>query len=317
MVRAGTSLHELGEALSCHELALPNLGDTNRQTIAGALSSGTHGTGRDLKILSDAMVGVRLVAGDGTLKTIECDQNSEMIQAARVSLGAMGLFTAIKLRLVPRFKLRLRQWCAHVDDCLNNLDSLIFNHRNFDFYWYPRRDETRLRTWDLEAKETDALPFAECVDDQTDWSANILPQHKDIDRKFEEMEYSVPLEAGPSCFQEVRQRIKLIHRKTVCWRVLYRTVAGDDAFLSHSYGRPTVTISLHQNASLPYWDFFRDIEKIFIAYGGRPHWGKKYAIEASRLAPLFPQWNRFCECRRQLDPRGVFLNKHLQELFDS
>jgi FAD/FMN-containing dehydrogenase len=114
----------------------------------------------------------------------------------------------------------------------------------------------------------------------------------------------------------VRKRIKEKHRKHVGWRVLYRTVAPDDAYLSTAYERETVTLSLHQNAGLPFWDYFKDIEPIFRAYGGRPHWGKKHTLKAADLRPLYPTWDRFLEVRRAMDPDGVFLSPYLRDLLE-
>jgi FAD/FMN-containing dehydrogenase len=110
----------------------------------------------------------------------------------------------------------------------------------------------------------------------------------------------------------VRER----HRKWVCWRTLYRTVAADDAYLSHAHGRPTVTISLHQNASLPYREYFADLEPILRAHGGRPHWGKKFNLTGAELRPLYPMWDRFQDVRRRLDPGGRFLSPYLRSLFE-
>jgi FAD/FMN-containing dehydrogenase len=112
----------------------------------------------------------------------------------------------------------------------------------------------------------------------------------------------------------VRERVKKKWRRIVGWRVLYRTIAADDAYLSSFYKRESVTISLHQNAGLPFWEYFTDIEPIFRAYGGRPHWGKKHTLKAHDLRPLFPEWDRFLEIRRMLDPEGVFLNSYLREV---
>ncbi len=130
------------------------------------------------------------------------------------------------------------------------------------------------------------------------------------------MEYSVPAEAGPACFQEVRKRILERHPK-VMWPVEYRSVAPDDAFLSMAHGRPTVTISVHEDGRLPYRDFFADVEPIFWSYSGRPHWGKIHTLGAGKLSDLYPMWDAFHEQRERLDPRGCFLNDHLRSLFSS
>ena len=315
-VGAGTTIEDMNKGLLAAGLAMHNLGDVDMQHAAGATATGTHGTGRDQPILAAAVVGVRMVTAAGEVATFSEDQHPDVIRAARVSLGALGVLTALRLRLVPAFDLRRREWCSHVDDCLAHLDELVARHRNFDFYWYPRRDEVRMRTWNPPGEGPDDLPFARCIEDTTGPSGELLPGHSGITRKFEETEYSVPAEAGPACFRAVRDRVRERHRKWVCWRTLYRTVAADDAYLSHAHGRPTVTISLHQNASLPYREYFADLEPILRAHGGRPHWGKKFNLTGAELRPLYPMWDRFQDVRRRLDPGGRFLSPYLRSLFE-
>jgi FAD/FMN-containing dehydrogenase len=130
------------------------------------------------------------------------------------------------------------------------------------------------------------------------------------------MDYALPAEAGPDCFREIRDRVKTHHRHLVGWRTLYRTVAADDAMLSTAHGRATVTISLHQNHTLPYQEYFDDIERIFRGYSGRPHWGKKHSLTATELRPLYPQWDQFTAIRQQLDPAGTFLTPPLRRLLE-
>jgi FAD/FMN-containing dehydrogenase len=149
---------------------------------------------------------------------------------------------------------------------------------------------------------------------QSGASHEILPTHSGISHRFEEMEYALPAEAGVECFREVRKRIREKWRAIVAWRLLYRFVAQDEAWLSPAYGRETVTISLHQNASLPYQEYFDAIEPIFRAYGGRPHWAKKHSLHADELRPLYPEWDRFLKTRRDFDPYAVFLSPYLSEL---
>jgi len=316
IVGAGTTIEEMNKGLWKAGLAMHNLGDVDMQHAAGATATGTHGTGKDLPILANAVVGVRMVTAAGAISTFNIDEHPDMLKACRVSLGTLGIFTQLRLRLLPAFELRRREWWGHVEDCLANLDELVARHRNFDFYWYPRRDEVRMRTWNPPGVGPEHLPFARCAEDVTGPSGEVLPGHSGIKRKFEETEYSVPAEAGPACFREVRNRVRERHRKWVCWRTLYRTVAADDAFLSHAHGRPTVTISLHQNAQLPYKEYFADLEPILRAHGGRPHWGKKFNMTGAELKPLYPMWDRFREVRRRMDPDGRFLSPFMRSLFE-
>jgi FAD/FMN-containing dehydrogenase len=147
------------------------------------------------------------------------------------------------------------------------------------------------------------------------FAIDVLPKERDL--KFDEMEYALPIEAGPECFMVIRKMIKERFRKTVAWRVLYRTIQADDFYISPCYGRDTVTISLHQNAGFPFMEFFRTIEPVFRDFGGRPHWGKKHTLQSKEISSLYPKWNNFLEIREKMDPHGVFLNEHLKkQIFD-
>lgn len=315
VVRPGTILEDASLLLRKAGLAMPNLGDVKVQTVAGAIGTGTHGSGRKLQNLAATLVGGRLVTGDGVVREFLAERDVDLGLAARVSLGAIGILTALRLRLEPVYRLRRREWCASIDDCLAHLDELVEQNRNFDFYWYPRRDDVKLRMLNPPEEPSRDWPFAQLLDDYEGWSDEVLSKRRDL--RFEEMEYAVPAEAGSDCFREVRKRILERHRQYVGWRTLYRTTAADDAFLSNAHGRATVSISLHQNASLPYWPFFHDLEPIFRAYGGRPHWAKKHTLQSADLRVLYPQWERFQEVRRQTDPAGVFLSEPLRDLLES
>jgi FAD/FMN-containing dehydrogenase len=310
---AGTTLKEASRALLEIGLAFPNLGDVDYQTVAGIVGTGTHGTGAQLKIISDSLQGVRLLTGQGEALEISDEQDTEFLRAARVSLGALGIFTALTFKLSEAARLRRREWCTHLDDCLHHLEELIDGHRHFDFYWYPRSDLVKLRTVDEAEREPVDIPYARLVEEQLGYIGEILPQERSI--RFDEMEYWLPAAAGPACFREVRRLTREKHRQTVGWRTLYRTVAGDDALLSPSGGQAAVTISLHQNNVLPFDDYFQSLEPVFRAYGGRPHWGKKSYLPAERIGSLYPQQERFEKLRRRIDPDGVFLNPHLAGLF--
>ena len=156
------------------------------------------------------------------------------------------------------------------------------------------------------------LPFARCIKDECDFSHQIIAREREL--KFEELEYFVPAQDGPECFRELRQRILQRHRQYVGWRVLYRFIAQDDAWLSPVYQRDSVAISIHQNASLPYQEYFADLEPILRACQGRPHWGKRHSLQGEALAALYPHWSDFQQLRRRLDPHDVFLTEPLATL---
>jgi FAD/FMN-containing dehydrogenase len=311
-VGAGTRLHDLGVILHGVGLGMQNLGDVDTQTIAGVIGTGTHGSGRKLQNISATLIGVRLVTGTGEVVEWSQEQHPDLIRAARVSMGLLGVFTAVRLQLQPAYRLRRREYCARTDDCLEHLDELADSHRNFDFYWYPRRDEVKLRTLNPPEVEPPSLPFARCINEEIGFSHEIIARERQL--KFEELEYFIPAEAGPECFQEVRRRILERHRRHVGWRVLYRLIARDDAYLSPVHNRDSVAISVHQNASLPYQAFFDDIEFILRAYDGRPHWGKRHSLQGESLSQLYPRWSDFMQLRRRLDPHNVFLSEQLAHL---
>lgn len=311
-VGSGMTVEEVGECLFEHELGMENTGHINKQTIAGAISTGTHGAGIHLQNLSGQLAGVRLVTGTGAVQEYDEEQDPDMMQALKVALGSLGVFTQVRLKLLPAYQLNRRQYCASVADCIRHLDEMMEQNRNFCFYWYPRRDDVSIRTWNFVDEEKPPLPFATLYKEYSGWGKDVLPTDHEL--KYNELEYSVRRSVAVDCFNEVRARILERHRKLVGWRVLFRPVAADKAYLSNAYGYDSVAITIHQNASLPYQEYFDDIEQIFQAYNGRPHWGKKHSMRARELKKLFPEWERFHEIRRRMDPRGIFLNDYVRRV---
>ena len=309
-IRAGSKIASLGEPLRARGMALGNQGDVDVQALAGALSTGTHGTGRLLGSLSSQVVGLRLVAADGSVVSCDAGHDPELLEAARVSLGALGVLSSATLRLVPAYRLHEKVWKVPVESCLSELAERIARHRHFEFFWYPHRDLAEMKVLD----PTDAAPdpMDGVKGERIDWSFRIFPTVRDL--RFNEMEYAVPAANGPACFAAVRERMRTRHAD-VLWPVESRTVAADPGWLSPMHGRDSVAISIHQDASLPCDAFFADVEPIFREHGGRPHWGKIHNLRARELAPLYPMWERFLDVRRRLDPRGTLLNDHLRELF--
>lgn len=310
---AATTVEEAGESLFQVGLGMENTGHINKQALSGAISTGTHGAGKKLTNLSGQVVGVRIVTGTGEVKDFTVDSHPEIMQALKVSLGSMGIFTQVTIKALPAFQLHRRQYCCSVDDCMEHLPELLEENRNFCFYWYPRRDDVSLRLWNPLGEGTQHLPYAKLYKAFTGWGRDVLPTEHHL--KYNELEYCFDLETAPYCFQEVRKRIKEKHRKHVAWRVLYRPVGRDNAFLSTAYEKDIIAITLHQNAALPYNTYFDDIEKIFQAFGGRPHWGKKHSLTAAQLKSLYPMWERFHEIRMAFDPNGIFLNSYLNSVF--
>ena len=313
VVRAGTQLEELGRALYEHDLALPNYGDVATQTIGGAVGTGTHGSGIAQHNLSQLLASVLLVDGRGNLRRIDAADMTQL-RAAQVALGTLGVFVELTLRLVPAFDVERREYACSVHDALAHFDDIAACNRSVDFYWYPRRDDAKLRLVNPVGGGTARLPWARLLIQRDGYGHQVIPTHSGIPHRFEECEYALPAEAGLACFRAVRARVLEHWRHVVGWRLLYRTVAADEALLSAAHGRATATISLHQNNTLPWAEYFADIEPIFRAHGGRPHWAKKHACTAVDLAPLYPRWHDFLAVRSEFDPQGVFLTPPLRTL---
>ncbi|HLS49097.1 MAG TPA: D-arabinono-1,4-lactone oxidase, partial [Actinomycetaceae bacterium] len=318
-VLPGTGLADLGSQLADVGLALENFGDVDYQTIAGAVGTGTHGTGETLGNLSSMVLGGRLVTGDGDVLLFGHDAGAEaerdLTRAAQVSLGTLGIMTSLTLRVRPSYDLHRYNVITHIEWVLDHFDDLAARYRHVDFYWYPRSDLAQLRILD-EPGRLDGLEVPGRLHrEEVGPSYEILPNTQEL--RFEEMEYMLPRALGLEAFRRARERINERHRARVAWRVLVRTVAADDAMLSPSHRRPTMTIALLHNASLPYEHYFGDMEPLFLDHGGRPHWGKKHSRTAPDLAQLYPDWEDFAATRRRLDPHGVFRNDYLDTLLEA
>jgi FAD/FMN-containing dehydrogenase len=308
----GMTVAETNKALLAIGLAMHNTGDVDVQLVSGAIGTGTHGSGIELGNLSWMLAGMRLVTAEGTVREFSADDDVQFLDAARVALGTLGIFSALTLQLQPAYKLLRHEWCADIDQVFVHHDDLVSRNRHFDMYWYPRSDEVKLRTANEPGDGMTDIPWAKRLKEELGWVGDILPRHRTL--KFDEMEYAVPVAAGLDCFKEVRKRVLDRHRQYVGWRVLYRTVAADGGWLSPFHDRASTTIAILQNVGLEYWAYFKDIEPIFRAYGGRPHWGKKHTLTAADLRPLYPRWDDFLHLRAQMDPAGTFLNPYLKEL---
>lgn len=315
----GTRLYDLGEPLLAQGRALANQGDIDRQAIAGAVSTGTHGTGRKHGSFSSTIRAVELMTANGELVTID-GNDPVKLHAAALSLGLLGVLTRITLATVPAYKLRERTRALSFDECLAGYLDEEEARRNAEFWWLPAHDLCVLKTFE----ETDEAPFRieapEALPgtierylkpDAIDWSWRIYPSTRSF--PFVEMEYTLPLAAGPAAMREIRRLMQLGHPECT-WAVEYRTQPGEESLLSPTQGAESVTISLHQAADQPYEPLFRDAEKIFRAHGGRPHWGKIHWLDRDEIAALYPQSAAFEASRAALDQANLFTNDYLASL---
>jgi FAD/FMN-containing dehydrogenase len=306
-VWAGSRIFALGNALNEQGLGFANQGDIDQQAIAGVTATGTHGTGKDLKNFSAAVTGFRLVNASG--EVLEAGEGESLWQAARLHLGAFGVMTQFELQLLPRYKLEERSELLPLEAVLDGIESGIEQNRHYEFFWYPQADSARVKT----INETDRAPVYPLAEEgeRLAWSHEVLPSYRPVPHT--EMEYSVPREGGIACLEEIARLLRTDFTD-VQWPVEFRTVAADDVWLSTAYERETVTLSVHLPLGEDDAPYYRACEEIFLAYKGRPHWGKVHYLNARQLAAAHPRWEDWWRVRDEMDPDGTFLNDYLGSL---
>lgn len=308
-VRSGTPIHALGLPLLRAGLGLLNQGDIDRQTIAGATATGTHGTGVGLANFSAAVTGLRIATATGDLLWADEVEHRDLWRAARHHLGAFGIVTEIELQLREAYRLRQSGWTATLDETLETLDDVVHRHRHYEFFWFPTTDMVVAKTTD-ETDDPPEYPMG-AEGARCGWAHEVLSNHRTWPHT--EMEYAVPLEHGPACLAAIRAMLQQDFPE-MGWPVEYRTLAADDVWLSVAYHRPTVTISMHVDAREDDEPVFRACEEVFRDHDGRPHWGKVHYRSGAELAAMHDRWDDWWRVRDELDPSGAFLNDHLRAL---
>ena len=340
---AGWPIARLTRELWKLGFSLNNQGDIDKQAIAGAIATGTHGTGRKLGSISTFAQAFRLIDADG--RVVECNAatNPEIFQAARVGLGMLGVMTRVKLSVAPAFRLRETLRRVRLAEILEQWDALTRDHRHVEFFVFPYADHALLKVLDVVEDGDDPEPgpdasravFQAACDMATmapGWAPtlqrllarglgystraapawSIFPSERDI--RFEEMEGEIPEGAAPDALRaaiaEVRHR-----RLPIMFPFEFRAVAGDDIWLSPMNAGPCVSISFHQYAKMPWAEAFAVVESIFQDHGSRPHWAKRHTLRSDDVVRLYPMASRWAAARRTMDPAGKFMNDHLRELF--
>ena len=345
-VQAGMQLSKLNEILHRHGLAMPNLGDIAYQTIAGAISTSTHGTGAKLPGLAAQVTGLRIVLADATVIDCSAESNSDLFDCARVGLGAIGLLSTITLRVIPAFTLAVTEEPMRVDDLIENLDHHVETNDHFEFFWVPhtgwaltkRNNRTtepakpmgKMSHWyvktlmenyafgavcmlgrfrpSLIPKLARALP-ASGTNEYSDSSFKIFTSKRIV--KFYEMEYAIPRKDCAEALNRVR-RLVSDSGFFLNFPVEVRFTAPDEIPLSTASNRESAYIAVHVFKGMNYEPYFREVESIMNDYAGRPHWGKMHFQNAETLKSRYPKWELFRSVRRQVDPQGLFTNQYLQ-----
>jgi L-gulonolactone oxidase len=347
-VQAGISLRALCDELDARGLALENMGDIAYQSIAGATATATHGTGWHFGNISSRIVGLRLIAGDGSIVDATADENPDVLAAARVGVGALGIVSTVTLQAVKAFRLHAIEEPMRVDEILADFDGYMSSADHVEFYWVPhtgwaltkrnrRTDEPAVPRGRVQEVVNDLLlpnvafgALCRIGRRKPSWipkMAKILPSTGRVeytdrsDRvftsprkvRFYEMEYAIPREAIPEALNRVRTLVDEAGIQ-LSFPVEVRVVAPDDIPLSTAEGRATGYIAVHVYQGTPYDTYFQGVERIMDSYGGRPHWGKMHFQHAESLAPRYPRWDEFQAVRRRLDPEGRFTNQYLERV---
>jgi len=342
--QAGMRIGALARAFDAQGLALRNQPDVDVQTLAGAISTGTHGTGAQLPALHDDVIAMRLVKVDGEVLEIHAERDPELMAAARVSLGSLGLITQVTLRVVPAYNLNRHVWLQSVDELINEAPKLAAQHRHFEFYVLPHTGYAAAIRHDVYTGPDLLLPKPGDEDVLGDlkmlrdwlghfpklrrWAAQqaIDPKMTEDARhrsfrllssvrptRFNETEWHLPRERALACLREVVA--KLESRNEVFFPLEFRFIRRDGAWLSPFHERDCCSIAVHAAAGEAWQYLIDDFAPIFRSHQGRPHWGKLHRLQAADLSKMYPRWADFQAVRQRFDPQGRLLNAHLRQVF--
>ena len=350
-VRSGTTLRALNAALDMLGLAMPNLGDIDVQTVAGAISTGTHGTGARLGGLATQVAALEMVLADGSVVSCSEDQRPDLFAAARVSLGALGVISTVTLRCVPAFTLTADERPMPLEEVTERFGEFAAGNDHFEFFWFPYGKNALVkrnnsispggrppgmpewrRFWEYEVLENAAFgalcrtgravprlikPLNRLAAATLSKRSYSAPSHRVFVTsrrvRFVESEYAVPRESVLDVIAELRRAVPRL-ADPVMFPVEVRVAAADDIWLSTAYGRDTAYVAIHQYKGLPYQEYFRLFDSITAAAGGRPHWGKMHSLSAERLAALYPRFADFLRVRDETDPERRFANPYLEQV---
>jgi FAD-linked oxidoreductase len=344
------TLRTLNELLWRHGLALPNLGDIDAQTVAGTISTGTHGTGARFPGLAAQVVGCRIVLADGSVVDCSAEVEPELFGVARLGLGAFGVLVEVTLQAVPAFMLHAREATEPLDVVLAEVDERAADNEHFEFYWFPHTGvaatkannrtgaddgptRSRMAEWvgddllgnggfEVVCRVGRALPRAVprlnrmmagrfAAGEYVDRSYRVFTSPRRV--RFLEMEYAVPREALPEAFAGLRAAVER-HARAVTFPVEVRVSAADDIPLSTATGRDSAYIAVHVYRGQPHEAYFGAVESVMVGLGGRPHWGKLHTRTAEHLRAAYPAFDQVVALRDKLDPERRFGNAYLERV---
>ena len=350
--QAGITILELSDALAHFGLAMENMGDVGYQTISGAISTATHGTGERFSNISDQVVALSLILASGDVLRCSPHHDADAFKAAQVGLGALGVLSTVTLRCVPAYNLHSVQEPRKLDELLDQFDGLCAKNDHFEFFWFPHTEWaqaiTNTRTQKPVPENQRRAGLGSYINDivlenhvfgmiqraaqvRRTWipglaaiTARTMSRKEMTDRsdrifantrlvRFAEMEYALPRSELIAAVRDIRSMIER-KRLLISFPVEVRAVAPDEIPLSPAYGRDTGYIAVHVYHRFEYEPYFREVEAIMNAHEGRPHWGKLHFQTAATLRPRYPLWDRFVAVRDRLDPNRVFGNAYLERV---
>jgi FAD-linked oxidoreductase len=349
---AGVKMSQLNAVLTAHGLSLTNMGDIMEQTVAGATSTGTHGTGRDSASIAAQIKALELVTADGSVLNCSAEENPEVFAAARVGLGALGVVSAITFAVEPEFLLTAREEPMPFDRVMAEFDRLTTENEHFEFYWFPhtancntkRNNRSQgpaapvpaVRGWIDDELLSNGVFQAACALGRvapaaipgiarissralsartyTDIPYKVFTSPRRV--RFVEMEYAVPREAAVEAIRELRAMVERSSLR-ISFPVEVRIAPADDIALSTASGWDSAYIAVHMYRGSRYQEYFTAVERIMVARGGRPHWGKMHSRDAAYLGSVYPRFGEFTRLRDRLDPGRLFGNDYLRRVLGS
>ncbi|MQY12920.1 L-gulono-1,4-lactone dehydrogenase [Streptomyces sp. RB5] len=348
-VGAGTPLKVLNRELTAEGLSLTNMGDIMEQTVSGAVSTGTHGTGRASASLAAQVVGLELVTADGRVLQCSAQENAEVFTAARLGLGALGVLTSLTFAVEPVFLLTAREQPMGFDEVTGRFEELAAGNEHFEFYWFPHTANCHTKrnnrsegpakplgaagrwleeellsngVWEVACRVGRALPGTIPAIARVSSRAWSERTYTDVPYKvytsprrvrFVEMEYALPRAAAVGALRELKALVDSSDHR-ISFPVEVRLAPADDLPLSTASGRDTAYIAVHMYRGTPHEEYFGAVEKIMTAHEGRPHWGKLHTRDAEYLASVYPRFGEFLGVREKLDPGRVFTNAYLRRV---
>jgi FAD-linked oxidoreductase len=349
---AGVKMSQLNAVLTAHGLSLTNMGDIMEQTVAGATSTGTHGTGRESASIAAQIKALELVTADGSVLNCSAEENPEVFAAARVGLGALGVVSAITFAVEPEFLLTAREEPMPFDRVMAEFDRLTTENEHFEFYWFPHTENCNTKRNNRSQGPAAPVPAVRgWIDDEllsngvfqaacalgraapaaipgiarissralsartyTDIPYKVFTSPRRV--RFVEMEYAVPREAAVEAIRELRAMVERSSLR-ISFPVEVRVAPADDIALSTASGRDSAYIAVHMYRGSRYQEYFTAVERIMVARGGRPHWGKMHSRDAAYLGSVYPRFGEFTRLRDRLDPGRLFGNDYLRRVLGS